>query len=86
MPPSMEGSRRLRLPLFCGVVTCLEEGAYLAGRTCICQISLRRVLCGGVSSSKLQAAKEQDFSEIEQQGRRAHHAWAHLPYGTCIAT
>jgi hypothetical protein len=28
----------------------------------------RSNLCGGVSSSKLQAAREQAFSEIEQQG------------------
>jgi hypothetical protein len=43
-PPSMEGSRRLWLPLFYCVDACLEKGAHLAGRTCTCQIALRRVL------------------------------------------
>jgi hypothetical protein len=44
VPPSMEGSRRLWLPLFCGVDVCLEEGTLIAGKTCTCQISLRRLL------------------------------------------
>jgi hypothetical protein len=33
VPPSMEGSRRLWLSFICGVHTCLEEGAHLAGMT-----------------------------------------------------
>jgi hypothetical protein len=37
------------------------------------------------SSSELQVARVQYFSGIEKQGRRLHHAWAHMAFGTCIA-
>jgi hypothetical protein len=65
----LEGTRRLRASLFCGVSSCLVEGASLAGTSCTWTIA---DLSGSLLRQHTRASLYARVSLLAKGGSRAH--------------